>query len=123
MYVAHLGIDGPPNLINNVPAIGMDDAEVTRPTSLNTPDIWYETVTVVSQWNSPSHIVTMFMAIVIVSINSACRLPYIVMDHLCILVIVLPLSIGAKIYCNDSKITEFEMVDTKKLLYWLCSKV
>ena len=36
------------------------------------------------------------------------------MDHLCILAIILPLSAVAKtIYCNDSKITEFEMIDTK----------
>ena len=32
----------------------------------------------------------------LVSINSACRLPWITMDHLCILVIVLPLSAVAK---------------------------
>ena len=36
------------------------------------------------------------------------------MDHLCILAIILPLSTVAKqIYCNDSKITDFEMIDTK----------
>ena len=37
------------------------------------------------------------------------------MDHLCILAIILPLSTVAKktFDCNDSKITEFEIIDTK----------
>ena len=52
-------------------------------------------------------------------------------DHLCILAIILPLSTAAKnIYFNDSKITEFEKIDTKNssiayvvmyklITYWL----
>ena len=54
----------------------------------------------------------------------------IIMDHLCILVIVIPLSTVAKtFYCNDSKITEIwnETIDTKTsstvyvdiYIYWL----
>ena len=36
------------------------------------------------------------------------------MDYLCILVDILALSTVAKaVYCNDSKITEFEMTDIK----------
>ena len=37
------------------------------------------------------------------------------MDHVYVLVIILPLSTVAKktFYGNDSKITEFEMIDTK----------
>ena len=36
------------------------------------------------------------------------------MDHLCILAIILPLlSVAKTFYCNDSKITEFEMIDAK----------
>ena len=50
----------------------------------------------------------------LISINSACRLPLIIMGHLCILVIILPLSNVAKtFYCNDSNITDFELIDTK----------
>ena len=36
------------------------------------------------------------------------------LDYLCILTIILPLSTVAKtFYCNDSKITEFVIIDTK----------
>ena len=48
----------------------------------------------------------------LVTTNSACRLPQIITDHLCILAIIPPLSTVAKtFYCNDSKLTEFEMID------------
>ena len=54
----------------------------------------------------------------LVSINSACGLPWITMDNLRILVSILSLLTVAKqtnktFYCNDSKITEFEMIDTE----------
>ena len=56
----------------------------------------------------------------LVSINPACRLPQIIMDHLSILVIILHLSTVAKTFCwNDSKITEYKMIDTK-LTYCIC---
>ena len=46
------------------------------------------------------------------------------MDHLCILVSILPLSTVAKqLFCNDSEITECEMIDTKKLIYCICSNI
>ena len=59
--------------------------------------------------------ITMIWLLYWVSIKSACRLPLIIMDHLCILAIILPLSTVAKrtFYYNNSKITEFEMIDTK----------
>ena len=42
-------------------------------------------------------------------------------DHLCILAIILPLSTVAKtLYCNDSKITEIEMIDTKNSSTAVC---
>ena len=47
------------------------------------------------------------------------------MDRLCILFIMLSLSkLWQKtVYCDDSKITESEMIDIKKLLFCICSNI
>ena len=47
------------------------------------------------------------------------------MDHLCILVIIIPISTVAKhpFNCIDSIITEFEMIHTKKLHHFICSNI
>ena len=50
----------------------------------------------------------------VLPINSARMLPWVIMKRLCILVIILPLPTVAKtFYGNDSKIQEFEKIDTK----------
>ena len=50
----------------------------------------------------------------LVSMGSACGLPRIIMDHLCILVIILLLSAVAKTFCcSDGGIAEIEMIDVK----------